>query len=132
MGTSVGSTNRSRNPVEKLEAHRNPQELSDEFIDQKVMPFCMVPLVWLNDQKFTVFAQAAKTTTPDVVRELLGAFDYRPRIFDVYFAAIKGYKELTDILGMHLLQSEVCYAGAGYALAFATFQHSCMLIQKGR
>jgi hypothetical protein len=118
----AGATSRSHNPFEQLAAHRNPEELSDEFIDQWVMPFYMVSLARLDDQTFSAFAQAAKTITPDVVRELLGDFNWRPRIVGAYFAAIKGYEELTDILGVHLLQSKVCYAGAGYALAFAMFQ----------
>jgi hypothetical protein len=111
----AGATSRSHNPFEQIAAHRNPEELSDEFIDQWVMPFYMVSLARLDDQTFTAFAQAAKEITLDVVRELLGDFDWRPRIVGAYFAAIKGYDELTDIM-------EVCYAGAGYALAFAMFQ----------
>jgi hypothetical protein len=118
----AGATSRSHNPFEQLAAHRNQEELSDEFINQWVMPFYMVSLARLDDQTFAAFVQAAKEITPDIVRELLGDFDWRPRIVGAYFAAIKGYEELTDIMGVHLLQSEVCYAGAGYALAFALFQ----------
>jgi hypothetical protein len=118
----AGATSRSHNPFEQLAAHRNQEELSDEFIDQWVMKFYMVSLARLDDQTFAAFVQAAKEITPDVVRDLLGDFDWRPRIVGAYFAAIKGYEELTDIMGIHLLQSEVCYAGAGYALAFAVFQ----------
>ena len=118
----AGATSRSHNPFEQLAAHRNPAELSNEFIDQWVKPFYMVSLARLDDQTFAAFVLAAKEITPDIVRELLGDFNWRPRIVGAYFAAIKGYEELTDILGVHLLQSEVCYAGAGYALAFAMFQ----------
>ena len=119
----AGATSRSHNPFEQLTTHRNQTELSDEFVDQWVMPFYMVSIARLDDQTFAAFTQAAKAITPDIVRELLGDFDWRPRIVGAYFAAIKGYEELTDILGVHLLQSEVCYAGAGYALAFAMFQN---------
>lgn len=118
----AGATSRHRNPFESLLAYRNQEELSDEFIDKWVMPFYMVSLASLDEQTFAAFVQAAKEITPNVVRELLGDFDWRPRIVGAYFAAIKGYEDLTDILGLHLLQSEVCYAGAGYALAFAMFQ----------
>lgn len=119
----AGATSRSHNPFEQLAAHRNQEELSDEFIDHWVMEFYMVSLARLDDQTFAAFVQAAKEITPDIVRELLGDFDWRPRIVGAYFAAIKEYEELTDILGVHLLQSEVCYAGAGYALAFAVFKN---------
>jgi hypothetical protein len=118
----AGATSRHRNPFESLPAYRNQEDLSDEFIDQWVMRFYMVSLASLDEQTFAAFVQAAKEITLNVVRELLGDFDWRPRIVGAYFAAIKGYDELTDIMGVHLLQSEVCYAGAGYALAFAMFQ----------
>jgi hypothetical protein len=118
----AGATSRHRNPFESLSTHRNQDEPSDEFIDKWVMEFYMVSIANSTDQTFAAFVQAAKEITPDVVRELLGDFDWRPRIVGAYFAAIKGYEEFIDIIGVHLLQSEVCYAGAGYALAFAMFQ----------
>ena len=118
----AGATSRSHNPFEQLAAYRNQEEPSDEFIDKWVMKFYMVSIARLDDQTFAAFVEAAREVTPDIVRQLLGDFDWRPRIVGAYFAAIKGYQELTDILGVQLLQSEVCYAGAGYALAFATFQ----------
>jgi len=67
------------------------------------------------------FATAAQTIDLDIVHNLFGDFDWRTRIAGAYFAAIKGYIELVDILGTHLLKSEVCFAGKGYALALATF-----------
>jgi hypothetical protein len=118
----AGATSRSHNPFEQLATHRNQAESSDEFIDKWVMEFYMVSLANLDDQTFAAFVQASQEVTPDVVKQLLGDFDWRPRIVGAYFAAIKGYEEFTDIIGVHLLQSEVCYAGAGYALAFAMFQ----------
>jgi hypothetical protein len=118
----AGATSRSYTPFEQLATYRNQEELSDEFIDKWVMEFYMVSIANLDDQTFAAFVQASKEVTPDVVKQLLGDFDWRPRIVGAYFAAIKGYQEFTDIIGVHLLQSEVCYAGAGYALAFAMFQ----------
>ncbi len=119
----AGATSRSHSPFEQLAAHRNQEKLTKEFINQWVNPFYLVSLPGLDDQEFAAFVQATKEITPAIVRQLLGDFNWRPRITGAYFAAIKGYEELTDILGVHLLQSEVCYAGAGYALAFATFQN---------
>lgn len=118
----AGATSRHQNPFESLTTHRNQEEPSEEFIDKWVMDFYMVSIANLDDKTFNTFVQASKEITLDVVRELLGDFNWRPRIVGAYFAAIKRYEELTDIMGVHLLQSEVCYAGAGYALAFATFQ----------
>ncbi|RZK35399.1 MAG: hypothetical protein EOO61_11970 [Hymenobacter sp.] len=119
----AGATSRHRNPFQSLSAYRNQEEEpSEEFIDKWVMEFYMVSIANLDDKTFTAFVQASKEITLDVVREFLGDFNWRLRIVGTYFAAIKGYDELTDIIGVHLLQSEVCYAGAGYALAFAMFQ----------
>lgn len=110
----AGATSRSHNPFEQLPAYRNQEEPSDEFIDKWVMKFYMVSIARLDDQTFAAFVEAAREVTPDIVRQLLGDFDWRPRIVGAYFATIKGYEELTDIIGVHMLQSEVCYAGAGY------------------
>jgi hypothetical protein len=118
----AGATSQHHNPFESLPAYRNQEEPSDQFIDKWVMEFYRVSIINLDDKTFTAFVQAAKEITLDVVRQLLGDFNWRLRIVGAYFAAIKGYEELTDILGVHLLQSEVCYAGAGYALAFAMFR----------
>lgn len=118
----AGATSRHQNPFESLPAYRNQEEPSDEFIDKWVMEFYRVSLANLDDKTFTAFVQASKEITLDIVRELLGDFNWRLRIAGAYFAAIKDYEELTDIIGVHLLQSEVCYAGAGYALAFAMFR----------
>ena len=118
----AGATSRSHNPFEQLAAYRNQEEPSDEFIEKWVMEFYMVSIARLDDQKFAAFVQAAREVTPDIVKQLLGDFNWRLRIVGAYFVAIKGYEELTDIIGVHLLQSEVCYAGAGYALALAMFE----------
>jgi hypothetical protein len=52
---------------------------------------------------------------------LLGYFDWRPKKAASFFAAINHYTELEDIIGTHLLKSEVCYAGYGYCIALACF-----------
>ena len=118
----AGATSRSHNPFEQLAACRNQEELTDEFIDKWVMKFYMVSVARLDDQTFAAFIAAAREVTPDIVKQLLGDFDWRPRIVGAYFAAIKGYEELTDIIGVHLLQSEVCYAGSGYAWLLPCFR----------
>lgn len=117
----AGATSRSHNPFEQLTTHRNQEELTEEFDAKWVMDFYRVSLARLDEQTFGAYAQAAQEITPDIVSQLLGDFNWRLRIVGAYFAAIKGYEEFTDIMGVHLLQSEVCYAGYGYALAFAVF-----------
>ena len=116
-----GATVRNKSPFDDLEVYRNEEELSEDFIEKWVMNFYMVSINNLDDESFKSFVNASKEITPEVVRQLLGDFDWRPRIVGAYFAAIKNYSELRDIIGVHLLKSEVCYAGAGYALALAIF-----------
>lgn len=117
----AGATVQHRNPFEQLEAFRNQEELSEEFIEKWVMEFYMTSINRLDTQTMEAFVTASREITSQVVQKLLGDFDWRPKIVGAYFAAIKGYTELTDIIGVHLLKSEVCYAGSGYALALATF-----------
>lgn len=116
-----GATVRPRNPFEGLEAYRNTEELSEDFINKWVMDFYMTSLNARDSKVLEAFAKASKEITPQIVKQLLGDFDWRPRIVGAYFAAIKEYSEMKDIIGVHLLKSEVCYAGAGYALALAVF-----------
>jgi hypothetical protein len=116
-----GATVRNQSPFDELESHRNEKELTEEFIDKWVMEFYMNSISNPDQETIAKFAAAAKEITPEIVKQLLGDFDWRPRIVGAYFAAIKGYNELRDIIGIHLLKSEVCYAGYGYALALAVF-----------
>jgi len=116
----AGATVRHKNPFEDLEVPRNSNDFSQEFINKWVVPFYMVNLPADND-KIQEFATTAKEITIDIVRDLLGDFNWRTRICGAYFTAINNYKELEDVIGKHLLKSEVCYAGVGYCFALATF-----------
>ncbi|QJB34603.1 hypothetical protein HF329_26205 [Chitinophaga oryzae] len=115
----AGATVRHRNPFEHLEVPRNEEELSQKFVDQWVVPFYFFDT--RTEESVLRFAQAAREINIDIVKKLLGDFDWRPRITGAYFAAINQYQELEDIIGRHLLKSEVCYAGQGYCLALAAF-----------
>jgi hypothetical protein len=117
----AGATVRHRNPFEKIEVPRNKEELSEEFIDKWVLPFYMNGLSNADEATIKNFADASKEINIDIVKTLLGDFDWRTRISGAYFAAINNYKELDDIIGRHLLKSEVCFAGVGYCFALTTF-----------
>lgn len=117
----VGATVRHRNPFEELEIPRNDHELTEEFIEEWVAPFYMNTLANCEPAVIASFADAAKKIDLMIVKNLLGDFDWRPRIVGAYFAAINDYKDLGLIVGRSLLKSEVCYAGAGYCVALASF-----------
>ena len=117
----AGATVRHRNPFENIEMPRNDDELSDEFIEKWVVPFYMTHLAIADQTTIKAFSEAAKEINIDIVKALLGDFNWRTRISGAFFAAINNNRELEDIIGKHLLKSEVCYAGSGYCFALATF-----------
>lgn len=117
----AGAMVRHRNPFESLEVPRNDKELDQGLIDQFVKPFYMPSMGIENDDQIMEFARVSKEINIDIVRTLLGDFNWRCRIVGAYFAAINKYQELENIIGNHLLKSEVCYAGAGYCLALTEF-----------
>lgn len=109
-----------RNPFESLDIPRNDNDLPREFINKFVVPFYMASLSG-DRVNIEQFATVAKEITLDDVKLLLGDFNWRTRISAAFFAAINNYSELDEIIGRHLVKSEVVYAGDGYCLALATF-----------
>ena len=118
---SSGATVRHKNPFEELEIPRNADEMQIDFVDKWVAPFYMIIPADADNATIKNFATAAKEIDLETTTKLLGYFDWRSKITGAYFAAINNYKQLEDIIGRHLLKSEVCYAGAGYSLALACF-----------
>lgn len=119
---SAGATVRHRSDFDHLKNHKNDFELSKEFIDQWVLPFYMemrhTSGSWIEDMK-----QLKDEITEEVTLALLGDFNWRTRIVGAYLSAIKNYENQIDIIGVHLLKSEVCYAGDLYALVFAFYNN---------
>lgn len=117
---SAGATIRHNSTFEELPAYRNAHELSQDFIDTWVVPFYMsigdTHESWKNQ-----LIQANEKITKEIIVKLLGDLDWRSRQTGAFFAAINNFKDLTDIIGIHLLKSEVCYAGEVYAYTFASF-----------
>ncbi|MCX6317117.1 MAG: DUF6000 family protein [Bacteroidetes bacterium] len=117
---TAGATTRHRNPFEQIEVPRNDEEITQEFADKWVAPFYLEGLGNLSESAIHSFATAAMEIDVEVVRQLLGYFDWRCRITGAYFTAINQYASLEEIIGNHLLKSEVVYAGSGYCLALAS------------
>ncbi len=119
---SAGATVRHRSDFDHLKSHKNDFELSKEFIDQWVLPFYMemqhTSGSWIEDLK-----QLKNEITEEVTLALLGDFNWRTRTVGAYLSAIKNYENQIDIIGVHLLKSEVCYAGDLYALVFAFYNN---------
>jgi len=117
---SAGATVRHKSTFAELTSYQNVEQLSQEFIDTWVIPFYMrigdTDEDWANQ-----LIQAKGKITKDIVVKLLGDFDWRTRQTGAFFASIKKYTDLADIIGVHFLKSEVCYAGQVYAYTFASF-----------
>lgn len=116
-----GATVRHKNPFEDIEVPRNEEEFTEEFVDKWVVPFYMSILSNSDNTTIKAFADVAKEIDKSIVLKLLSDFDWRTRITGAFFSAINKYQDFEDIIGRHLLKSEVCYAGSGYCLALATF-----------
>ncbi|MDN5479807.1 MAG: DUF6000 family protein [Chryseobacterium sp.] len=119
---SAGATVRHRSDFDHLKSHKNDFELSKEFIDQWVLPFYMemrhTSGSWIEDMK-----QLKDEITEEVTLALLGDFNWRTRTVGAYLSTIKNYENQIDIIGVHLLKSELCYAGDLYALVFAFYNN---------
>ena len=117
---SAGATVRHQNPFEKLESYKSESKIDKEFVDKWVLPFYMVGIH--NTEEFiSNYSKIKSDVSIDIAKQLFGDFNWRTRIVGAYFSAIENYVELEDIIGIHLLKSEVCYAGGGYCFALASF-----------
>jgi hypothetical protein len=118
----AGATIRHSNPFENLSVYKNDFDLDQACLDKFVIPYYMNIPVTDQDKKGIEELGRVKTEfTRDIVKKLLGDFNWRTRQTGAYFAAINDFKEFEDIIGTLLLKSEVTYAGTMYALVFATF-----------
>ncbi|SFN60496.1 hypothetical protein SAMN05444143_1363 [Flavobacterium succinicans] len=115
---SLGATVRHKSTFENLISFKNEKELTPEFIKTWAVPFYM-NLEQTNLEWFELLLEAKKKITKKDVIKLLGDFNWRTRQTGAFFAIINDYSDLIDIIGVHFLKSEVCYAGRIYAYMFA-------------
>lgn len=118
---STGATVRHKSPFADLEVFRNDDELNKEFVDKWVVPYYMTIPLSSDSTEIDFLAKSACDIDLLTTKQLLGYFDWRPKITGAYFSAINDNTDFEDLIGVHLLKSEVCYAGAGYSLALASF-----------
>jgi len=119
--TFAGAMVIHRNPFEALQAFRNDDKLTSEFADKWISPYYLHLHAYSKPEDTGMFINAATNLNNEETKKLLGYFDWRSKLVGAYFAACNNYQELEDIIGVHLLKSEVCYAGTGYCVALAVF-----------
>ena len=118
----AGATVRHTSPFENLAVYRNNFDLDQDFINKFVNPFYMnIPATDQDKKLIDELGKIKNEFTKDVVKKLLGDFNWRTRQTGAYFAAINDFKEFEDTIGTLLLKSEVTYAGTMYALVLASF-----------
>ncbi len=120
---SAGATNRHKNPFEDLISYVNEVEITQGFREEWVIPFYF-ELNNKSDEWIEKMIHLKPKINEEIILQNLGDFDWRTRSTGSYFAAIKKSTHLENIIGTHLLKSEVCYAGSGYALTLASFNTS--------
>ena len=116
---SAGATVRAKTPFHDLPTFSTDFEMTREFLEKWVLKFYMRPV---SGSEFAdPYNEIKNELTEDIVEKLLGDFNWRTRSTGAIFALLKDYRKFEDIIGNHLLKSEVCYAGNSYGLAFAVF-----------
>lgn len=118
---SAGATVRHTSIFNHLETYRNDFQLSREFTDKWVIPLYM-KIRNIDDNSWIDYLKDLKgEITEEVTLALLGDFNWRTRIVGAYLSALKNHENQIDIIGIHLLKSEVCYAGDIYAIILAYY-----------
>lgn len=103
-----------------LSIYKNDKNVTEEFRMKWVSPYYLNLIKYDNDW-IEQIKLVKSSITEDVILKCLGDVGWRSRQTGAYFAAIKSLKEITDIIGVHLLKSEVCFAGKQYAITLAMF-----------
>ncbi len=118
---SAGATVRHVSPFEHLHSHRNEFDLPGGFIKKWAVPYYMNIVSAEKEEWIKSIKNIKSEITNDISLSLLGDFNWRTRLVGAYFSAVRNYSDNIDIIGVHLLKSEVCCVGHIYALTLAFF-----------
>ncbi len=117
---TAGATVRHNNPFSGLESFKYKRPIDLDFVNKWVNPFYFNLNKQSNDWVNEMIRLKSELKEEIILRNL-GDFNWRTRSTGSYFAAITQAYHLEDIIGVHLLKSEVCYAGDMYAKTLASF-----------
>lgn len=116
----AGATVQHKSPFEELKSFKNDFELSEDFIKKWVSPFYM-NIGDINDEWLSKLISIKNELSIEIIQSNLGDFNWRSRQTGAFFAALTNQTQFIDIIGVHLLKSEVCYAGGTYCKVLAFF-----------
>lgn len=114
----AGATVRHASPFASLAVPPSLGPLDARFISRWCEPWYMMELTRPDADRIRQLRSAWNELDEAVVLQLLGEFNWRPRVVAAYFVALKRFP-FVDEIGRLLLRSDVCYAGGGYCLALA-------------
>ncbi len=118
----ASSMKAGKNPFTELIAYKSKSISDQAFIDKWVIPYYM-QLSRHDEEWFKLMEKIVPEITEEVIQNNLGNSNWRNRAVGAYFAALKNKQEFIDVIGIHLLKSELTYAGRTYALALASFNN---------
>ena len=117
---SAGAIIRHKSPFDQLKSYVNKKDIDQDFRDKWVIPYYMdlnrTDAEWVDKMQGVL-----SEISDEVILTNLGEFNWRSRQTGAYFAAIKNKPEYIEIIGVHLLKSEVCFAGREYAVVLSYF-----------
>jgi len=108
------------NRFQNLSAYKNDTLITEAFQLKWVSPYYL-KLIKDGEEWINLMKSLKTEMSEELILKLLGDTGWRSRQTGAYFAAIKNSTQLTDIIGIHLLKSEVCFAGKQYAITLAMF-----------
>jgi len=119
---TAGAIIRHSSPFDFLQSYQNPHTLDSDFLQKWIIPFYMN---CRNSHMYETVAIQLKTLKPqlndEIILQCLGDFNWRTRLMGAYFAALDNRARFIELIGTHLLKSEVCFAGKVYAKVLAYF-----------
>lgn len=116
----AGATVRHVSPIAELRSYKNEIEVTQEFLNIWVAPFYMkIKNIWA--EQVAIFLSVKDRITPDIILQLLGDMNWRSRKTGAFFAAMMDQRQFIDVIGVHLLRSQMCFAGETYSRALAYF-----------
>jgi hypothetical protein len=116
----AGTTVRHTSPFDDLKPFKNDFKLTQDFINKWVIPFYM-NIGNLDNDWIDKLTSIKNEITIDIIQKNLGDFNWRTRQTGAFFSAITNQTQFIDIIGTHLLKSEVSFAGAMYCKVLASF-----------
>ena len=118
----AGATKQHKGQFSSLKVIENSAPLDQEFIAKYVARLYLGPK---DSTEFrNGFTSLKEEINTELVKRLLGDFNWRPRSIGAYFSATHNLIELEKNIGHLLLRSDLCYVGHHYCLALASFSTS--------